>query len=161
MRAPIALMVAGLLGLTACSSGSDETSRSADTTAPRPTTTTTASTQPADPVAARADVEAAFATFFDNTLAREDRIAVVEDAAELEPAFVEAGAIEPPGVTSAVDSISFTSPTEALVTFTISVNGTPALPNFPGSAVFTDGAWKVSRTTVCDLLAQSQITCPD
>lgn len=157
----VVVVVFGFLW-TACSSsdsdGDGESARAATTQAP--TSTTAAAAQPPDPEAARAEITTAFESFLDGTKPREERIAFVEDADELAEVFAAGGDAEPAGVTGQVANIAFTGAESATVLFDILVDGTVALPNFPGEAVFVDGAWKVSRTTVCDLIAQSGTTCP-
>ncbi|HVM40306.1 MAG TPA: hypothetical protein VM618_05955 [Acidimicrobiia bacterium] len=155
--AGVTVVVLGLVA-TACDGGDDD--EAASTTSRPSTTTSTQVGQPDDPEAARAEITAAFETFLDGTNPREERIAAVQDADELSETFTAAGEAEPPGVTGEVANIAFTGADSATVLFNILVNGTVALPNFPGEAVMVDGEWKVSRTTVCDLLAQSGVTCP-
>jgi hypothetical protein len=54
-----------------------------------------------------------------------------------------------------VEKIEFTSPTEADVTYTLTLNGATALPNASGTAVEQNGTWKVSVKTLCALVQLS------
>jgi hypothetical protein len=54
--------------------------------------------------------------------------------------------------TSSVSAVTVESPTQAKVTYSILVGGTPELKNQPGVAVYEDGAWKVGDQSFCALL---------
>lgn len=59
-----------------------------------------------------------------------------------------------------VDKIEFKSPTEALVTFTLSVAGQPTLEGFQGTVKLEDGKWRLQPQTMCDLVALADSTLP-
>ena len=52
-----------------------------------------------------------------------------------------------------MSTVSFTSPTTATVTYSLSFQGTVVEPNATGKAVLQDGTWKVADTTLCGLVA--------
>lgn len=51
-----------------------------------------------------------------------------------------------------VQKVAFTSPTEAQVTYQISLNGTPMMSGMAGKAVKVANHWLVSDVTLCGLL---------
>jgi hypothetical protein len=59
-----------------------------------------------------------------------------------------------------VESIEIIDSTHANVRYTILFDGNPQYANQAGEAIKVDGAWKVSRDTVCDLLIYGGIACP-
>jgi hypothetical protein len=54
--------------------------------------------------------------------------------------------------TSSVSAVTVETPTQAKVTYSILVGGTPALKDQPGVAVHEDGVWKVGDQSFCALL---------
>jgi hypothetical protein len=60
-----------------------------------------------------------------------------------------------PGASTAsakVTKVTVTSPTQAKVTYSILLAGTPVLPNQSGVAVLEGGTWKVGDASFCALL---------
>jgi hypothetical protein len=55
--------------------------------------------------------------------------------------------------TAKVTKVTVTSPTQAKVTYTILLSGSPVLKNQAGVAVLQDGTWKVGLASFCGLLA--------
>ncbi|MGE3835429.1 MAG: hypothetical protein AB7H43_11650 [Acidimicrobiia bacterium] len=117
--------------------------------------------QPADPVAARAAVTAAFATAYDGRLPSElrgpsfERFDIWQEANRR---LEETGLFDERIATASatVDQVVFTAPDQATVRFTLV--GT-TLGTRLGRAVLVDGSWKVSIETYCDLVAASGVTC--
>jgi hypothetical protein len=92
----------------------------------------------------------------------EASLAVIEDAAQLQPVLTEA-VKKIPGISSyrgRVSSVRFTSDTSAEVDYSLFANRVLIRPNLTGIAVLVDGRWLVSRETVCNLLALNGIACP-
>lgn len=57
-------------------------------------------------------------------------------------------------VSARVDSVKFTSPTQATVTYDIiGPTGAPLLPNTTGQATKVNGTWVVSDSSLCSLLS--------
>jgi hypothetical protein len=54
--------------------------------------------------------------------------------------------------TSSVSAVTVESPSQAKVTYSILVGGTPALKDQPGVSVYQDGVWKVGDQSFCALL---------
>lgn len=120
---------------------------------PSPTTPATgaASTGPtADPVT---QITANWEEFFNAKTANDRRAQLIEDG----PAFaatLQAQASNPlaASATAKVSKVTLSSPTQAAVTYSILVNGQPALPDQQGVAVLDGGTWKVSAASFCSLL---------
>jgi hypothetical protein len=116
---------------------------------------------PTEPQDATQAVTLAFEQWLDGSNPAASR-AVIEDAAELQPALDEA-VKKIPGITSYrghVNSVHFTSDTTAEVDYSLFVDRVLIRPNLIGTAVLVDGRWLVSRETVCNLLAANGIACP-
>ena len=128
-----------------------------------PTTTVVEGEPPADPDAARAEIDQAFHTAFDAGIADEQRFAVVEDGPELLPAGRQAAAKFPEAaasISATVHGITFIDPTHAAVNFELLYEGAMLLGPQDGQAVYLDGHWKVSRETRCDIIEQAGVACP-
>lgn len=101
-----------------------------------------------------AQVAQVWTTFFAGTTPADRKIALVEDG----PAFADvitAQASSPisTSTTATVSHVALTAPDRAQVTYTISLGGTPALPDQTGTAVLVDGSWRVGAASFCQLLA--------
>ena len=89
-------------------------------------------------------------------------LAVIQDAARLQPALAEA-AKTLPGVESyrgQVNSVQFTNSSSAEVNYSVFAGRVLIRANLTGIAVLVDGRWLVSSETVCNLLALNGIACP-
>lgn len=140
---------------------SSSTSTAGTTTVPAvtstvaPTTTIAPSTTAAfDQTAATAQITANWVKFFTPGTSVDDRVALLQNGAALRSA-IEQFATNPlqQQVSAKVTQVAFSSPTEATVTYDVSLNGTVALPNAQGSAVLERGSWKVSQASFCSLLS--------
>jgi hypothetical protein len=162
-------------------SGSSSSSASSSTTDPcaapvptpatptvptRPTTSSLPSpgAQPADPAAARAEIEQAFATSYDGGVGdTPEKRAVVEDPSVLGAAMDQiskgpyAGHVADSD--AKVNGIVFTSPTEATVRYEIDIVSSTNFTGRIGQAKLIDGRWKVTRDTTCNDIALSGVTC--
>ncbi len=150
MRVPLVLTIALVaLPLAGCGGGSEPAA--AKTQAPAPTTAP--ATAPADVAAATAEVKANWAAFFDGSKPGAQRAALIEDGAHM-AAAIAAGAKSPGAnaTRSTVTAVSFTSPTDAAVTYNLAVSGKNVLTGAQGKAVLDQGQWKVSKFTFCQLL---------
>ncbi len=104
----------------------------------------------ADPVA---QITANWEEFFNAKTANDRRVQLIENG----PAFsatLQAQASNPlaAAATVKVSKVTLSSPTQAAVTYSILVNGQPALPDQQGVAVLDGGTWKVSAASFCALL---------
>ncbi|GGO95270.1 hypothetical protein GCM10012280_52070 [Wenjunlia tyrosinilytica] len=52
-----------------------------------------------------------------------------------------------------VSDVTFTSPTQADVTYSLTLKGQTAVPNATGVSVLDNGTWKVSVKTICALVS--------
>ncbi|MFF3624304.1 hypothetical protein [Streptomyces sp. NPDC002467] len=116
---------------------------------------------PADPAAAKAQIEKNWAVFFDPKSTTEQKAAVLEHGDFLEPLL--GGLAKLPKadkVSVKVTDVTFTSPTQATVTYDLLVSGTPAMSGNKGIAVLDDGVWKVSLKSLCGLIELSGTSVP-
>jgi len=120
---------------------------------------------PDDPGAAEAEIAASFASFATVT---EDgqSLPMVEKGEGLGPTQTEAAERrrdmipENAEVTASIDRIVFTSASHAAVWFTLSADGRPLLSHNRGDAVVVDRAWKMARSTFCNLMGLAGVQCP-
>ncbi|MCL7427820.1 hypothetical protein [Streptomyces sp. YS415] len=143
--------------LAACS---DDEGGGGDATPPTPsaerTTSAPAATAPADAGAAEQEIMRNWQKFFDPETSLEDKETVLENGDRMAPVLRAFSGDERGGQVGArVTEVAFTSPTEADVTYTLTLNGATALPDAAGTAVEQDGTWKVSAKTLCALVQLS------
>ncbi|WP_208117192.1 hypothetical protein [Streptomyces sp. NBC_00582] len=115
-----------------------------------------AATAPTDAAAAEQRVRRNWQKFFDPATSAADKQALLENGRMMGPMLRAFNGDRRGGqVAAEVEKVTFTSPTEATVTYTLTLNGATALPDATGKAVLQDGTWKVSVTTLCALVALS------
>lgn len=138
----------------ACSdSGGSEKSPSPTATAPAESP---AAGRPADPAAAKAQIEKNWTTFFDPKASTDAKVKVLENGDMLRPLLAAFGNDKNAAQSSAkVTDVTFSSATQAAVTYDLLVGGNPALPGAKGTAVLQDQTWKVSVKTLCALVRLS------
>ncbi|MFJ8015318.1 hypothetical protein [Streptomyces sp. NPDC096339] len=116
---------------------------------------------PADPAAAKAQIEKNWVLFFDPKSSTAEKAAVLEHGDFLEPLLAGLEHLPNADKTSAkVKNIAFTSPTQATVTYDLLVSGSPALADSKGISVLDDGVWKVSLKSLCGLIGLSGEPAP-
>ncbi|MFD9729992.1 hypothetical protein [Streptomyces sp. NPDC059072] len=116
---------------------------------------------PADPAAATAQIEKNWAVFFDPKSTTEQKAAVLEHGDFLEPLLGGLAKLpQADKVSVKVTNVTFTSPTQATVTYDLLVSGTPAMSANKGIAVLDDGVWKVSLKSLCGLIELSGESAP-
>ncbi|MDI3407308.1 hypothetical protein [Streptomyces cavernicola] len=139
------------VGVAATGCGDDN----GGTPPPEPSVTRTqeAPDVPADPAAAEREVKANWEKFFSADVPLNEKEAVLENGAKMRPVLQGFNA-DPRGkqVEASVTDVKFTSKTEADVTYTLSLDGQPALRDAKGVSVEQDGTWKVSVKTLCALV---------
>ncbi|AZQ33759.1 hypothetical protein EJ357_09990 [Streptomyces cyaneochromogenes] len=159
-----ALAAALLLFLTpALAACSDDEGGGGNETPPTPTVEQTepggqspAATAPADAGAAETEIKQNWRKFFDPATSMEDKQTVLENGDRMAPVLQAFSGDERGGqVQAKVSKVEFTSPTEANVTYDLTLKGATALPNASGTAVEQDGTWKVSAKTLCALVQLS------
>ncbi|MCQ4083253.1 hypothetical protein NGB36_22270 [Streptomyces sp. RB6PN25] len=146
----LALAVTGC-GSTASSGSSSPTPTPTQTSTPTPSPTAAA---PGNPAAARTQVEQDWVKFFSPKTSLADKTTLLENGQQLQQ-LVQSFANDPRvgQVEASVQNVQFTSPTGATVTYTLSLKGTPVLPNASGTSVLQNNVWKVSDKSLCSLIA--------
>jgi hypothetical protein len=164
-RARSALVVIGVVALTALagcsSSGKGGSSSSSSTPVSTPAASTSAASTSAatsgaatsaDAVTTRA-VTTAYETFFDIKATTAQTVAVLQHGSAFSPTLAgQAKAAAAQKLAATVSKVNLASPNVADVTFTLTSNGSPLLPNTHGKAVREGGTWKVAAETFCALL---------
>ncbi|WP_433710384.1 hypothetical protein ACQP2U_29100 [Nocardia sp. CA-084685] len=135
-----------------CSSSNDDSAS---------TTTTATSAPAAQATSAQADsndpavkeITDVFVAFFDGKTPADTKAGLVENGSTF-AATLAAQASSPmaAGSTATVSTVKLDDSTHASVTYTVLINGNPALPNQAGKAISVDGKWKVAAATFCGLL---------
>jgi hypothetical protein len=146
--------------LVACSDdeggGGNETPPTPTVERTEPTEQSPAATAPADVGAAETEIKQNWAKFFDPKTSLEDKQTVLENGERMAPVLQAFSGDERGGqVQAKVSKVEFTSPTEANVTYDLTLKGATALPNASGTTVEQDGTWKVSAKTLCALVQLS------
>lgn len=120
--------------------------------------------QPADPEEAKKQITALYEFIFNGANPQVDeKLAKVDKGDRVRTSFLKAltdNKATFDALTSRVDNIEFTSPTEAKTTFTIMVNGQPTLKGFTGKALYKDGKWYLAASGLCDLVSLADATLP-
>jgi len=144
-------------GLAACGDDDDGGGDSSPPPTPTPERTTSApASAPADRAAAEREIRQNWEKFFDPATSMEDKTTVLENGERMAPVLQAFSGDQRGGqVQAKVTEITFTSPTEADVTYTLTLQGATALPDASGTAVEQDGTWKVSAKTLCALVQMS------
>ncbi|MEU9255801.1 hypothetical protein AB0D66_28635 [Streptomyces sp. NPDC048270] len=158
-----AAVLAAVPALVGCSSDADRGSSGTTTSAGVPAAPHAAVAAaapavdgPADPAAAKAEIEKNWAAFFDSKVSVEEKAKVLENGELLEPLLSGFAGNTDAAVSSAeVTDVAFTAPTEAQVTYDLLLGGVPVMPETEGTAVLDDGVWKVSAKTLCALIELS------
>lgn len=156
-----ALAAAAVLVLAPAVAGCSDDSGGGSTTPPTPSVEKSTSaepspTAPSDPAAAEKEIKANWQKFFDPATSMKDKQAVLENGEQMAPVLQAFSGDKRGGqVQAKVEKIEFTSPTEATVTYTLTLKGATALPGATGTSVEQDGTWKVSVKTLCALVQLS------
>ncbi|MBQ1092018.1 hypothetical protein [Streptomyces sp. B93] len=138
--------------LAACG---DDNGGGSESPPPTPTAerTTGEATAPADAAKAEREVKDNWQQFFDPDTTLEEKQALLENGDQMAPVLRAFSGDERGGQVGAqVTEVEFTSPTEADVTYTLTLDDATALPDASGTAVEQDGTWKVSAKTLCALV---------
>ncbi len=145
-------VLAAVAAVTACSSsGSTKAGGSASAS---PAAPTTASPSPGGGTsAAVTQIKTNWETFFNPKTPVTQRVNLLQNGSAFESIIkAQAGSPLASSATSTVSAVTVESSTQAKVTYSILVGGSPALKNQPGVAVFQDGIWKVGDQSFCALL---------
>ena len=165
-----ALVLLPATAVAACSNGSSpgpaasgngRTGASGDASTP---VTTSTPVSPAGPVtsapppsggsaAAVAQIKGNWVAFFNARTPVAKRVGLLQNGAEFASIIKsQAASSLAAAATSSVSAVTVESPSQAKVTFSILISGTPALKNQPGAAVDQGGVWKVGDQSFCALL---------
>lgn len=150
--------------LTACGddSGGDDT----DPPSPSAERSTTAEPSPSasapdDPAAAEKEIKENWEKFFDPAVPTKEKQAVLENGDAMGQVLKSFSGDERGGqVEAKVGKVAFTSPTEANVTYTLTLKGATVMPDAAGTSVEQDDTWKVSVKTLCGLVTLSGNASP-
>ncbi len=122
----------------------------------QPTTSSAAATAPADTGAAEQQIKQNWTKFFDPKTPLKEKQAVLERGEQMAPVLQAfSGDARGGQVQAKVIKVEFTSPTEANVTYDLTLKGATALPGASGTSVEENGTWKVSDKTLCALVTMS------
>lgn len=120
-----------------------------------------AGSAPSDTAAAAQQVTELYTKYFDSTVPASTKTDLVQNGAKMN-ALVAALAQAATTAKSSVkvNSVSFTTPTHATVSFDILLNGAPALPNAQGQALLdsASGKWQVADVTLCTLAGLDNVS---
>jgi hypothetical protein len=158
----VVIGVVALIALAGCSSsGKGGSSSSSSTPVSTPAASTSAASTsaatsgagtPADAVTTKA-VTTAYETFFDIKATTAQTVTVLQHGSAFSPTLAgQAKAAAAQKLAATVSKVNLASPNVADVTFTLTSNGSPLLPNTHGKAVREGGTWKVAAETFCALL---------
>jgi hypothetical protein len=149
------IVLVGVLGVGIAACGSSKPSASAS-----PSTSAPATSAPATSASAAASGSAAalitrnWEAFFNAKTPVDKRVALLQDGQVFASIIkAQAGSSLASSATAKVTKVTVTSPTQAKVTYSILVGGSPALSNQSGVAVYQSGTWKVGLASFCGLLA--------
>lgn len=145
----MAMLSATVIG---CSSSSDDSS-SSTTTATHASAAAVTSAQADSNDPAVKEITDAFVAFFDGKTPADTKAGLVENGSTFAPTLAaQASSPMAAGSTATVSNVKLDDSTHASVTYTVLINGSPALPNQAGKAISVDGKWKVAAATYCGLL---------
>ena len=136
-------------GLAACSSGSTTSSAPSSPAAAAPTATSSGSSS----TDAEKTITTNWEAFFNPKTPVAQRVSLLQDGQAFASVIrAQAGSSLASQATATVTKVTVSSPTQAAVTYTILLAGTPALKNQAGVAVYQGGTWKVGLKSFCGLL---------
>jgi len=148
-----ALAVALALAVAACSSSSSPSGSSAPA-ASAPASSAPASSAPASSLntaTAAAEITANWEKFFNASTPTSERAALLQNGSAFAGAIGSLSHLVS-GLGAKVTAVTVTSPTTATVTYNLTAGGSTLLSGQTGTAVYEDGVWKVSDTSLCGLL---------
>jgi hypothetical protein len=155
------LAVMGLvLATTACSSSSSPAaSPSSSAMTPPPAAATTPASAPAAPSSPAASagptqlITVNWEAFFSGKTDATQKIALLQNGQTFASVIkAQAGSSLAQSATAAVTAVVVESASTATVSYNVDLNGSPALSNQTGTAVYQDGVWKVGDVSFCAIL---------
>jgi flagellar basal body-associated protein FliL len=98
-------------------------------------------------------IETNWGNFFKASTSLKDREGILQNGtAFAQPIQTEFNAFSTEDSAASISSIVFTTKTAANVVYTIDLGGQPVLKDQAGQALLIDNVWKVSDSTLCQLL---------
>ncbi|MGY0022946.1 hypothetical protein [Streptomyces sp. cg35] len=162
--AALALAAVLALGTAVTACGDDSGGNESDPPTPSsqgPSSKEPAPTGPADEAAAKKEITANWKKFFDPDVPVKEKQDVLENGAAMRPVLESFNGDKRGGQVEAnVDTVTFTSPTAADVTYSLALKGATVLPGAKGTSVEQGGTWKVSVKTLCALVQLSGNASP-
>jgi ABC-type glycerol-3-phosphate transport system substrate-binding protein len=138
------------LGLAACGSSSSSTTPAASPSSPAASPAASASAAASGDAKA---IAANWAAFFNAKTPVATRVGLLQDGSDFSSIIKsQAGSGLASQATAQVTKVTVITSSEAQVTYSILISGTPELKNQNGTAVYEDGTWKVGVTSFCGLL---------
>lgn len=141
-------------GIAACgSSGTSSTTPKSSSTAAAPSASS--STSSSSSVSAdEKTIAANWTAFFSPKTPVAKRVSLLQDGSQFSSIITaQAGGGLASEASAQVTKVTVISTAQAAVTYNILLDGTPALKNQSGTAVFQDGTWKVGVQSFCGLLS--------
>jgi hypothetical protein len=153
----VACLLAAIgISLTACSSagGSGHTASATPTTsAPARSSAPTSGAEPTSGPSAIAAIKKNWATFFNAKTKLARRLALLQNGQAFKAVIKAQSHLQlATAATAKVSHVTLTGTNQAPVTYSILINGQPALSNQRGVAVYQNGVWKVGLVSFCALL---------
>jgi hypothetical protein len=148
-----ALGLALAMTVVACSSSSSTSaSTSSSSSSPAASSAAASSSSTGSSSAAVAQITANWEKFFSASTPVAQKVALLQNGSVFATAISDlAKSPLASGIGAKVTKVVVTSPTKATVTYDITTNGTTALSNQTGTAVYQGGVWKVGDASLCGL----------
>jgi hypothetical protein len=161
MAAALGLALAATVAACSSSGSSSATSPASSSSAPVTPSTPASSSAPGTSAsatgsgnsAATAAIKTNWEMFFNGKTSAAKKITLLQNGQKYASIIqAQAGSGLASGAGAQVTAVVVNSATSATVSYNITLNGTPALSNQTGTAVYENGTWKVGDVSFCQLL---------
>jgi hypothetical protein len=126
---------------------------SASAAPPHPSPTASGGSGSAAGAGATGIIKTNWEAFFNGKTGATQKIALLQNGQTFASVIkAQAGTTIASGASAVVTAVVVESASTATVSYNVDLNGTPALSNQTGTAVFQDGMWKVGDVSFCALL---------
>jgi hypothetical protein len=149
----LACVVGG--GMAACGSGSSTSSTPKSSSTPAAAAPSASSSSSSSSVSSdEKTIAANWTAFFSPKTPVAQRVGLLQDGSQFSSIIkAQAGGGLASEASAQVTKVTVISTAQAAVTYNILLDGTPALKNQSGTAVYQDGTWKVGVGSFCGLLS--------
>jgi hypothetical protein len=149
----LACVVGG--GMAACGSGSSTSSTPKSSSTPAAAAPSASSSSSSSSVSSdEKTIAANWTAFFSPKTPVAQRVSLLQDGSQFSSIIkAQAGGGLASEASAQVTKVTVISTAQAAVTYNILLDGTPALKNQSGTAVYQDGTWKVGVGSFCGLLS--------